>query len=141
MADIIYNRFFVDLMEGELDIHTSGDTVKMQLHTSSYTPDKDHNVIGDLTNEHAASGNYSTGGETLANQAVSQVDASDLAKWDADDVSWTTSTITARYAALIDVTNTNSLIACFDFGADKSSSSGTFTVAFNASGIMTLAQA
>jgi len=46
--------------------------------------------------------------------------------------SWASSTITARYAVILDTTpgstSTNPLIAVIDFGADVSTTNGTFTV-------------
>ena len=60
--------------------------------------------------------------------------------WDAADVEWTSSTITsARYAAIYDDTLTNKpLICAIDFGGDFSTTSGTFKITWNASGIFTL---
>lgn len=139
MASGIYNRFKADLMEGELDLNAPGDTIKVQLHTSTYTPNADHNVTSDLTNEVAATGGYATGGATLAGQTVTQNDASDWAYLDGTDTTWSASTITARYAVLVDVTNTNSLICWIDFATDKSSSGGDFTIQWDAAGIVRVA--
>lgn len=141
MASLIYNRFKADLLQGDIDVDTIGDTIKVQLHTSSYTPDKDHNVIGDLTNELAAGGGYTTGGETVASQTVTQDDTNDLAKWDADDLTWSALTATFRYAILVDVTNTNSLIACVDFVNDVVKAAADLTLRWNSSGILTLTEA
>ena len=59
--------------------------------------------------------------------------------FDADDVTWTSSTITARGAVVYDDSLTNDPLLCYiDFGADKTSSFGDFAVAFNASGVFTL---
>lgn len=50
--------------------------------------------------------------------------------------SWASSTITARYAVVLDTTpgstSTNPLIAVVDFGADVSTTNGTFTVGCDA---------
>ena len=56
------------------------------------------------------------------------------------DSEWTSSTITgARYAAIYDDTLTNKpLICAIDFGGDFSTTSGTFKITWNASGIFTL---
>jgi hypothetical protein len=55
------------------------------------------------------------------------------------NVSWTTATITARYAVLYDSTPasdaTRPLIALIDFGADQTSTAGTFLVQWDPSGI------
>ncbi len=55
-------------------------------------------------------------------------------------VEWTGSTITsARYAVIYDDDLTNKpLICAIDFGGDFSTTSGTFKITWNASGIFTL---
>lgn len=138
MASIIYNDFWGDLMDKKLDMNS--DTFNVQLHTATYSPDKDHGY-GSLTNEVAEAGNYNTGGKSLASLTVTVDDTNDRGCWDAANVTWESSTITARYAVLKDVTNSNSLICCVDFGSTVSSSNGNFTIAWHANGIMTLAQA
>lgn len=55
---------------------------------------------------------------------------------DAADVSWEAASIQARYAFLMSKTEP---IAQIDFGAEQSSSDGTFTIAWHPSGIMRLA--
>ncbi|MFC9766736.1 hypothetical protein ACFVJ2_33630, partial [Rhodococcus jostii] len=64
---------------------------------------------------------------------------------DAADSSWTTSTITARYAIIYNSTPgtdaTRPLIAYVDFGADVSTTAGTFTITWDAAGIVTLTAA
>ena len=51
---------------GALPNTLDGHTLKLSLHTSSYTPNLDtHEFYSDLTNELAATGNYATGGETV----------------------------------------------------------------------------
>ena len=46
------------------------------------------------------------------------------------DTTWSTSTITARGAMIYNSTQSNKSVAILDFGSDKSSSSGDFTVQF-----------
>ena len=63
---------------------------------------------------------------------------------DAADVTWATSTITARYAIIYKSTGTAStspLIAYVDFGADVISSAGNFTITWDAAGLLTLTTA
>ena len=71
--------------------------------------------------------------------------AAKVMTFDADDVAWANSTITARYAVIYDATPAadadKKLLAYVDFGADKSSSSGTFQITWNASGIFTVTAA
>lgn len=140
MADVIYNSFKKKIMDGSIDLDT--DTIKVALVTSSYTPDQDaHDFFDDVTNEVSGTG-YSAGGATLANKAVTQDNTGNKGVFDADDVTWSTSTITARGAVLYKSTgtaSTSALICYIDFGSDKSSAGGNFTIQWNASGILTLA--
>ena len=46
------------------------------------------------------------------------------------DLSFTTATITARGALIYNSTDSNKAVAALDFGADKTSTAGTFTIQF-----------
>lgn len=139
MADVIYNNFKKLIMNGGIDLDT--DTIKVALVTSSYTPDQDtHDFFDDVTNEVVGTG-YTAGGASLANKAVTADNTDNEGVFDADDVAWTTSTITARGAVIYKSTgtaSTSALIAYLDFGSDKISTAGTFTIAWNAEGILNL---
>jgi len=139
MADVVYNNFKKNIMNGSIDLDT--DTIKVALVTSSYTPDEDSDeYFDDVTNEVSGTG-YTAGGATLASAAVTADTTDDEGVFDADDVSWTSSTITARGAVLYKSTGTPStspLIAYLDFGEDKVSTSGTFQITWNAEGILNL---
>lgn len=140
MADVIYNSFKAKIMDGSIDLDT--DTIKVALVTSSYTPNQDtHDFFDDVTNEVSGTG-YSAGGATLANKSVTADNTDNEGVFDADDVSWSTSTITARAAVVYKSTgtaSTSALICYIDFGSDKISTAGTFTIAWNAEGIVNLA--
>lgn len=140
MADVIYNGFKAKIMNGSIDLDT--DTIKVALVTSTYTPNIDtHVFFSDVTNEVSGTG-YTAGGATLASATVTQDDTNDKGVFDANDVSWTTATITARGAVLYKSTGTAStspLIAYVDFTTDKTSTAGTFTIQWSANGILTLA--
>jgi len=84
---------------------------------------------------------YTAGGAVLTGATATIDTSNDLVTLDATDLTWATSTITARNAVLYDSTITNkNLIACFQFTEDKSSANGDFTIQWNASGLMTLQQ-
>lgn len=140
MADVIYNNFKKLIMNGGIDLDT--DTIKVALVTASYTPDQDaHDFYDDLTNEVANGNGYTTGGASLANKAVTADNTDNEGVFDADDLTWSASTITARAGVLYKSTGTagtSALIAYIDFGSDKSSSSGNFTIQWNAEGILNL---
>ena len=139
MADVIYNSFKKKIMDGSIDLDT--DTIKVALVTSTYTPDQDtHDFFDDVTNEVVGTG-YTAGGASLANKAVTADNTDNEGVFDADDVAWTTSTITARGAVIYKSTGTAStspLICYLDFGSDKISTAGTFTISWNAEGILNL---
>lgn len=140
MASVIYNSFKRDIMNGAIDLDT--DTIKVMLVTSSYTPDADaHTKRSDITNEVSGTG-YSAGGATLANAAVTADNTDDEGVFDADDASWANATITARGAVLYKsrggASSADELICYFDFGADKTSTNGTFLITWNSEGLLNL---
>lgn len=139
MASFVYNNAKEAFLNGDIDL--TSDTIKLSLHTSSYTPDQDaHDFYDDVTNEVSNSGSYSAGGATLS-VTVSQDNTDDEGVFDATDVSFTSATITARYAVIYKSTGnsaTSLLIALIDFGTDQTSTAGTFTISFAAEGIVNL---
>jgi hypothetical protein len=139
MATLFYNSFFKNLADKAIDL--KDDTIKVMLVTSSYTPDRDsHEFRSSVTNEVSGT-NYTAGGAMLANKTLTQDNTNDLCKWDADDVTWASSTITARAAVVYLSTGnaaTDILICYIDFGSDKSSAATDFKITWNASGIATL---
>ncbi len=140
MASSLYTTFTTKLLNGGgIDLDT--DTVKVALVTSSYTPNMDtHDFFDDITNEATGTG-YTAGGATLASKTVTQDNTLNQAVFDATDATWASSSITARYAVIYKSTGvaaTSPLVALIDFGSDIASSDSTFTVVFNAGGILKL---
>jgi len=140
MADVIYNSFKRDIMNGSIDLDT--DTIHVALVTSTYTPNQDtHTKFSDITNEVAGTG-YTAGGAALANKAVTADNTDNEGVFDADDVTWSTSTITARAAVLYKkrggAATADELICYIDFTSDKSSTAGNFTLQWAAEGILNL---
>jgi hypothetical protein len=140
MANLIFNNAKKYLMNGSVDLDT--DTIKVMLVTSSYTPNADtHDFRDDVTNEVSGTG-YSSGGSALANKTVTTDTTDDEGVFDADDLTWSTSTITARGAVLYKsrggASSADELICYIDFGSDKSSSGGNFTLQWASEGIINL---
>jgi hypothetical protein len=139
MADVIYNSFKQKIMDGSIDLNT--DTIKVALVTSSYTPSQDnHEDFADVTNEVSGTG-YTAGGQTLTNLTVSKDNTNNKSIFDADDVLWTNSTITARGAVVYKDSGTPStswLIIYLDFTTDKSSSASDFEIQWGTEGILNL---
>lgn len=140
MANVIYNSFKRDIANGSIDLDT--DTIKIMLVTSTYTPDIDaHTKRSDITNEVVGAG-YTSGGATLASKTMTANNTTDKGVFDAADVVWTTSTITARGAVLYKsrggASSADELICYLDFTTDQISSSGDFNIAFAATGIINI---
>lgn len=135
-----YGKGLEHMLNGRVDLIT--DTIKVALCTSTYTPDIDtHDYFDDITNEHAASGGYTAGGETLGTKSITYDAANNRAYFDAANTTWSASTLTARYAIIYRSTGTAStseLLGYVDFGQDESSSSGDFTLQWSADGILRL---
>lgn len=139
MPNAVYNIVKLALATGELDL--VDDTIKILLVTDSYTPDIDtHTHLDDVTNEVVGAG-YTAGGQALANQDVDVDLVNDRAFFDANDVTWATSSITARGVIIYKDTGvaaTSTLITYLDFGTNRTSDGGDFTVVFDATGILRL---
>ena len=71
------------------DVNYLTGTVKLSLHTSTYTANRDtDDFFNDATNELAGGTGYTAGGETLASKTITYDTASDQVRWDAADVTW-----------------------------------------------------
>jgi hypothetical protein len=141
MASLIYNKGKTEILNGGIDL--LNDTIKVALVTSSYPPDKDnHDYFDDVTNEVSGTG-YAAGGKALSNKAIRQDNTNDRAEFDADDVTWTVATITARGAVVYKDTGTDStspLIAYIDFGQDYATTGADFTIEWDSEGIQYLGE-
>lgn len=141
MASLVYNKGKTAILNGDIDLLTQD--IKVALVTSSYSPDKDaDDFFDDVTNEASGAG-YTAGGKSLASKAVAQDNANDRAEFDADDLQWVVSTITARACVVYydtGVDATSILIAYIDFGSDFSTVAETFTIEWDTEGILYLGE-
>ena len=140
MANAIFNSFKRDIANGSINLAT--DAVKIMLVGSAYTPNIDtHTKRSDVTSEVSGAG-YTAGGVALVNKAVTMNTTTDKGVFDADDVTLSNATITARGAVLYKArggaSSADELIAYLDFGADITSTAGNFNIAFDANGIITI---
>ena len=137
---LLYGLVFTAVFNKEIDL--PDDTIKCMLTTSTYTPSQDtHDYKNDITNEVSGTG-YTATGNTLTNDTVTYTGGTNVWAYDADDVSWTTASFTARYAVVYDATPasdaTRPLIMYQDFIGDQTVTVGTFTIKWNASGLFTI---
>ena len=125
--------FKKELLFGVHDFANGADTFKMALYTNSASFDAGTTAYT-ATNEVSGTG-YTATGQDLTN--VDPVASGTTAFTDFADETWTTATITARGALIYNSTpNTTSIsvtnpsVVVLDFGADKTSTAGDFTVIF-----------
>jgi hypothetical protein len=116
--------FKQEILEAEHDFTT--DTFKMALYADTAT-------LGSATTAYSTSDEvsgtaYTAGGATLT--TVAPTTSNGVAFVDFNDVTFSNSTITARGALIYNSSKSNKAVACYDFGANQSSSNSTFTVEF-----------
>ena len=108
----------------------TGNTFKIALFTSSASLGAGTTAYAD-SNQVSGTG-YSAGGNTLTN--VTPTVSSTTALTDFADTTWSSSTITARGALIYNSSTTagsaNRAVAVLDFGSDKTTSAGDFTITF-----------
>jgi hypothetical protein len=106
---------------------TTADTMNIALYTSSATLDATTTAYS-ATNEVSGTG-YTAKGNSLT--AVAPTSSGTTAFTDFNDTTWSTATITARGALIFNDTQSGDpAVAVLDFGADKTSTAGDFTIVF-----------
>jgi len=105
---------------------TSGNSFKLALYTSSATLGAATTAF--TTTGQASGTNYTSGGNALTN--ITPVLSGTTAVLDFADLSFGTATITARGCMIYNDTNSDKAVCTIDFGADKTSTAGDFTVVF-----------
>lgn len=116
------SSFKQQLLLGEHDLDT--DVIKLALFTSAATLGAATTVYS--TANEAVGAGYTAGGNTLAGVIVSL--SGTTAFVDFSDTTFASSTITARGALVYNSSKSNKAIAVLDFGTDKTSTAGDFTV-------------
>jgi hypothetical protein len=120
---------------------TGGDTFKLALYTSSATIDA--NTTAYTTSNEITGTNYTAGGGTLVNLGVvtsNNTASTGVGFTDFSDLTFANATITARGALIYNntpsansnanTTLTNAAVCALDFGSDKTSTDGDFTIVF-----------
>jgi len=131
ISQAMATSFKVQILDGDFDFSSgTAQVFKIALFTSAASLDAATTAYA-TTNEVAGTG-YVAGGNTLTISA-NPASSGTTAFLDFADTTWSTATITAR-GALIYLANggTNPAVAVLDFGADKTSTAGDFTIVFPA---------
>jgi hypothetical protein len=136
ISQAMVTSFKVEILNG---IHAFGsavirataapDVFKLALYTSSATLGAATTAYTTSDEVSSSGTNYPAGGLTLT---VSQVPTSTgTTAWlDFDDLTFPSATLTARGALIYNLTQSNAAVAVLDFGSDKTSTAGNFTIQF-----------
>jgi len=128
ISQAMCTSFKQEILQGVHNFSTGGNTFKLALYTATATLGASTTAYA-TTNEVGDSGSYSAGGGALTN--VTPTTSGTTAFTDFADISFTTATITARGALIYNDTATGDpAVAVLDFGSDKTSTAGTFTIQF-----------
>src|SRR5210317_277185 len=120
--------FKQELMVGTHNFTNGADTFKLALYDNNASFDAATTAYT-ATNEVSNSGTYTAGGGALTN--VTPTTSGTTALTDFADITFTSATITAHGALIYNSTASGDpTVAVLDFGADKTSTTGTFTIQF-----------
>ena len=130
ITQAMVTSFKVGVLDGTFDFSSGTSQVfKIALFTSAATLDATTTAYS-VTNETSGTG-YTAGGNTLT-ISTNPTSTGTTAFLDFADTTWSSATITARGALIYKSGGTNPAVAVLDFGSDKTSTAGDFTIVFPA---------
>jgi hypothetical protein len=129
-GNFMCTSFKKELLEAVHNFKNSGgDTFKIALYTNSASFNAATTAY--TTSNEVTGTNYTAGGNTLTR--VDPTSSGTTAFTDFADTTWSSSSITARGAMIYnDTAAGNPAVVILDFGSDKTSTNGDFTVVFPA---------
>ena len=134
ITSTLTTSFKKELLEAKHNFLASGgNSFKLALYTSSATLGAATTAYSS-TNE-ASGTNYSAGGAALTN--INPTSSGTTGFTDFSDLTFSNATVTARGCLIYNDTNSDSAVASIDFGGDKTSTSGDFTIVFPAAAAST----
>jgi hypothetical protein len=129
ISQAMCTSFKKELLEAVHNFKNSGgDTFKIALYTSSAS-------LGAATTAYSTTNEISGTGYTAGGNTLTRVDPSSSGTTgftDFADTTWSSATITARGALIYNDTDSDKAVAVLNFGADKTSTAGDFTIQFPA---------
>jgi hypothetical protein len=133
ITSTLTTSFKKELLEATHNFATNGNAFKLALYTSSAT-------LGAATTAFTTTGqatgtNYTSGGAALTK--VQPTSAGTTGFTDFADLTFGTATVTARGCMIYNDTNGDKSVAAIDFGGDKTSTAGDFTIVFPAAAAST----
>jgi hypothetical protein len=137
-ASGLYILNFIDIFDTtQMAINLSLDSHKIALYLDALTPNYSTGTVYSATSESSGAG-YSAGGKVITGLTPTLTESpSGTVKYDMNDQSWASATITAHGMIEYADALTDELILGMTFGADYVSTNGTFTVQFHTNGVAT----
>lgn len=129
ISQAMCTSFKVELLDGVHNFTPStGDVFKIALYTSSATLDATTTAYT-TSGEVPSTGNYTAGGNNLT-VSVAPTSTGTTAFLSFANTTWSAATITARGAMIYNSSQSDKSVAILDFGSDKTSTAGDFTINF-----------
>ena len=126
MANVVPFSFKGELMSGTHNFANGGDSFKIALYTSN--PYSTSSTVALTTNEVSSAGSSNYARKDLASQAV--VASTATSSVDFADVTWSSATFSAAFAAIYNDDKSDKLCVVLDFGGTKTATNGDFTISF-----------
>ena len=127
MANVIPFSFRSELLSGNHNFASGGDTYKLALYTANPYTTASTAYSSGASNQVGTSGTgYSTGGNTLTSQSVTTSSA--VAYVDFADSTWSSATFTAAFGVMYNSSDSDKLVVILDFGGSKTCTNGTFKI-------------
>ena len=126
MANIVPFSFKGELMSGTHNFANGGDSFKIALYTSN--PYTTSSTVALTTNEVSSAGSSNYARKDLTSQAV--VASTATSSVDFADVTWSSATFSAAFAAIYNDDKSDKLCVVLDFGGTKTATNGDFTISF-----------
>ena len=134
ITSTLTTSFKKELLEGTHNFKASGgNSFKLALYTSSATLGAATTAF--TTTGQASGTNYTSGGAALTN--IDPTSSGTTGFTDFADLTFGTATVTARGCMIYNDTNSDKSVATIDFGGDKTSTAGDFTIVFPAAAAST----
>ena len=126
MANVVPFSFKGELLSGTHNFATGGDSFKIALYTSN--PYDTSSTVALTTNEVSSAGSSNYARKSLTSQAVVATTATTSV--DFADVTWSSATFSAAFAAIYNDDKSDKLCVVLDFGGTKTATNGDFTISF-----------
>ena len=126
MANVVPFSFKGELMSGTHNFANGGDSFKLALYTSN--PYTTSSTVALTTHEVSSGGGSNYARKALTSQAVVATTATTSV--DFADVTWSSATFTAAFAAIYNDDQGDKLCVVLDFGGSKTATNGDFTISF-----------